>query len=116
MMETFNNHMAGYSQLRSKWMDVDFYPVTERLGHGLKVDKSTSNTVIVDIGGGMGHDLADFKTNFPELRGRFILQDLPEVIKQINGTKEGIEPMVHDFLTPQPIKGKPTYILQLVHH
>ena len=83
-------------------MDHGFYPVKERLGKDLK---GSSETLIVDVGGSLGHDLAAFQANHPELPGRLVLQDLPALISQVDHTKPGIEPMTHDFLTPQPVKG-----------
>ena len=103
----FNNYMAGYAQCRPKWIDVNFYAVEERLGHGLKI--GDSKTLIVDVGGGLGHDLVEFKKKYLVIPGRLILQDLPENIKQIDQINDGIELTVHDFLTPQPIKGEFTY-------
>ena len=102
IQRAFNNHMAGYVGSQPRWMDYDFYPVKDRLGKGLK---SGSEPLIVDVGGSLGHDLAAFKAKHPELPGRLVLQDLPTVISQVDHTRPGIEPMVHDFLTPQPVKG-----------
>ena len=94
--------MAGYVGGQPRWIDYDFYPVKDRLGKGLK---SSSEPLIVDVGGSLGHDLAAFKAKHPELPGRLVLQDLPTVISQVDRARPGIEPMVHDFLTPQPVKG-----------
>lgn len=52
----FNNHMSGYRQGRPSWMDPDFYPVEERLF----ADMDTEGVLLVDVGGGQGHDLAEF--------------------------------------------------------
>ncbi|KAI9667482.1 MAG: hypothetical protein M1821_000298 [Bathelium mastoideum] len=60
--------------------------------------------LIVDVGGGKGHDLQQFISHYPESKGSFILQDLPEVIAEVNGLHSRITPMVHDFFTPQPVK------------
>ena len=106
LMVAFDNHMAGYAEGLPRWMDADFYPVVERLGHGLKAGDPMTNTLIVDIGGGIGHDLAEFRTKHPDLPGRLVLQDLPETIKQIEKITEGIEPTIHDFFNRQPIEGE----------
>lgn len=52
----FNNHMSGYRQGRPSWMDTDFYPVKKQLYAGVDSD----DVLLVDIGGGVGHDLAEF--------------------------------------------------------
>lgn len=61
--------------------------------------------LFVDIGGGIGHQCVALKKKLPNIPGRVILQDLPPVIAHAIPA-EGIEPMVHDFMTEQPIKGK----------
>ena len=63
-----------------------------------------SDVLLVDVGGGRGKLLERFREQRPELEGRMILQDLPEVIKGREAA-EGVEYMVHDFFNPQPIKG-----------
>ena len=111
---TFANHMAGYRQGRPSWMDPDFYPVAERLVKGFKGGKD--DVLLVDVGGGIGHDLTEFSIKYPHLPGRLILQERPEVIAQIASTESPFEPTVHDFFTPQPIKGARAYYLHSVLH
>ena len=48
------------------------------------------------------------KQHFPGLPGKVVLQDLEEVIRDAveNGTvDDGVQTMVHDFFTSQPVKG-----------
>ena len=99
--EKFNNYMSGYRQGKRSWCDEGFYPVTERLGHGLKPE----TPLLVDVGGGLGHDLSELRAKHPELSGRLVLQDQPDVINQVGDADKGIELAVHDFFTPQPVKG-----------
>ena len=108
IQRAFNNHMAGYVGGQPRWVDHDFYPVKERLGKGLK---GNSEALIVDVGGSLGHDLVAFKAHHPELPGRLVLQDLPTVINQVDHIQPGIEPTIHDFLTPQPVKGSISELL-----
>lgn len=109
IISSFANHMAGYRQGRTSWMDRGFYPVEERLGPGLKTAKD--EVLMVDVGGGVGHDLKEFRTKHPQLPGRLILQDRAEIIDRVEDSAE-IEPMVHDFYTLQPIKGETTWKLR----
>ena len=111
VFDTFNNHMMGYHQGRPSWMDADFYPVEERLGKDFSKEKDA--VMLVDIGGGMGHDLEEFQRKHPNLPGRLVLQEQPVVIKDIKSLHKSIEPMEHDFFTPQPIKGEPSKLLNL---
>lgn len=101
-LECFNNYMSGYRAGKPSWADPGCYPIEERLA----CEKTSSDEVlIVDIGGGMGHDLQELKEKHPSVRGRLILQDRREVIDQIPKDKKAFEPTVHDFFTSQPIKG-----------
>ena len=85
-------------------MDSGFYPVRDRVEQGMT--QNANEVAIVDVGGGMGHDLAELRKKQPTVPGRFILQDLPQVIEQISEPIEGIEVMAHDFYTEQPVKGE----------
>jgi len=75
---------------------TSFYPVEERL-------KTKSDApLLVDVGGGLGHDIADFHTEFPNLPGRLILQDQAQVLKQIseNSIPTEIEKIEYDVFKP----------------
>lgn len=102
--EHFNNHMGGYRQGRPPWCGPNFYPVKERLIDG--ADTSPDAPFLVDIGGSIGHDLAEFKRLNPDHPGKLILEDLPRVIGQIKELDPAIERREYDFHTPQPVKGK----------
>lgn len=93
--------MSGYRQGKHSWCDEGFYPVTERIGQGV----NSQTPLLVDVGGGLGHDLLELRNKHPELSGRLVLQDQPEVIKQVGNGEKGIELAVHDFFTAQPVKG-----------
>lgn len=95
--------MAGYRQGKKSWVEPGFYPVDLRLGKEFKTHADA--VLLVDVGGGLGHDLKDFKANYPHLPGKLVLQERQEVISQIKELSSGIEASVHDFFTPQPIKG-----------
>ncbi len=69
-----------------------------------------SDVLIVDVGGGKGDTLRDLRLARPDLEGRMIVQDLPEVIAGKEKTP-GVEAMAHDFFTPQPIEGKISNVL-----
>ncbi len=60
--------------------------------------------LFVDIGAGRGLALNAVRKDRPNLTGRMIAQDLPEVIKG-RVEADGVENMAYNFLEPQPIKG-----------
>jgi O-methyltransferase len=100
LLSSFANFMSGYASDSGIWLDV--YPI-ERLLNGAAPD----GPLLVDIGGGVGHDIEKFRKKHPQDRGRLIVQDLPQIIaegkEQVDRT---IEMMEHDFFTPQPVKSK----------
>ncbi|KIW38277.1 uncharacterized protein PV06_09257 [Exophiala oligosperma] len=78
---------------------------------------------LVDLGGGQGQSIAQMLKAFPSLKpDRMVLQDLPEPIAQAEesaGTSslpKGVKAMVHDFWTPQPVKGAKAYFFRRIMH
>ena len=71
--------------------------------------------LLIDIGGGECHDLEAFHTRFPDLPGKLVLQDLPPTIESIEDLDPAIVRQGHDFLTPQPVKGKPSFSPTFLH-
>jgi hypothetical protein len=108
----FNSIMKVAKKVRGlDWFE--YFPV-EKL-----YSSTPSGTLIVDIGGGVGHDLIGFKARHPAYPGQLLLQDLPEVVNSID-TKElesqGIQKMGYSFFNPQPVEGASCYILKNVLH
>lgn len=100
----FNNLMSAYHQGRASWMDPGFYPVQDNLIQGART--GTDEVFLVDVGGNKGHDLEEFKSKWPEVPGRLILQDQPHVLAEIRSLNPAIEVTAHDFFTEQPVKGR----------
>ena len=114
----FTNHMAGYTSQRGSWESV--YPIQERILHGEDI-QNTKDIILADLGGGSGHDLKRFASQFlPNLEEpRLVLQDLPEVIEQAE--KSGLLPGVVkaipiDFTKEPPVSGARAYYLHSVLH
>jgi hypothetical protein len=100
-MNDFNTFMAGYRNKRGHW--VDWFPIENEIL--CTFDAGNDQTLIVDVGGGNGHDLERFLARFPQAKGHLILQDLPGTISSLDRLSPGIQAMSHDIFTPQPIKG-----------
>jgi hypothetical protein len=62
---------------------------------------------MVDVGGGLGHDLMGLASRYPDKKIRLIVEDLPSVIAETREEKldPRIELVEHDFFTKQPVKG-----------
>ncbi|KAI1852959.1 hypothetical protein JX265_012848 [Neoarthrinium moseri] len=110
-----NNHMGGYRQGRLPWIHPSIYPVETTILAG--ADTSPDTTLIVDVAGGLGHDISEFQRMYPNHPGKFVLQDLPVVIADAEKTIDPrIECMGHDFLAEQPIKGARAYFMHSIMH
>jgi hypothetical protein len=114
-LEEFSAFMSAYRAGKANWYDKGFYPVPERLVEGF--DDTINETLLVDVGGGRGHDVALFAAAHPSHPGKLVLQDRDPVIASISD-KEGLpfESQAHDFYTPQPIKGARAYSLHSILH
>jgi hypothetical protein len=103
---------AGRGEHGQDWFN--FYPVEANLWNESR--PTQDEVLLVDIGGGEGHDLLAFKARYPNHPGRLVLEDLPKIVSQISGTHHGIEVIGHDFFTAQPIKSARAYYFSTVLH
>ncbi|KAI9849434.1 MAG: hypothetical protein M1837_004054 [Sclerophora amabilis] len=113
--ETFNSFMTMQKEGRGNW--VDLFPVEERLAPSLREDPDA--VLLVDVGGGRGHDLEDFKARYGHgrLPGRLVLEDLPATLADVRALeKEGIELREYDFFTQQPVTGARVYYFRSILH
>lgn len=93
------------------WPEV--YPTDNILIAG---KNKPDRALVVDIGGSKGHDLKTFYLYHPDIPdGSLILQDLPEVVKDLKLSK-AISPQEYDFFTEQPVKGAAAYFIHNVLH
>ncbi|KAI9714607.1 MAG: hypothetical protein M1828_001144 [Chrysothrix sp. TS-e1954] len=113
----FNNFMTAFRSAKPPWTTL--FPIEDVVYKDAKEDTA----MLVDVGGGSGHDLVLFKQAIPEARGVLYLQDLAGVIGSTsdatiaeNREEAGYEIMEHDFFAPQPVKGARAYLLKSVLH
>jgi hypothetical protein len=88
----------------------DWFPVREQiLSHP---DLSPDQPLLVDIGGGIGHDLILFRDRFPDAPGQLILEDLPSVLDGVHEEQDlddaaGIQTQLYDFFAQeQPVQSE----------
>ena len=78
-------------------------------------DREDRRVMIVDVGGGSGHQCRALRKAFPALKGRMVVQDLPfmaDMIDKEQAKASDLEPMAHDFYSPQPVQGAKVYYLR----
>ncbi|KAJ7982955.1 S-adenosyl-L-methionine-dependent methyltransferase, partial [Mycena polygramma] len=81
-------------------------------------------SVIVDVGGGIGHLSLSIAKRFPKLR--FVVQDLQHQVDEakdhwssnfVEHVEGGmVEFQGHDFFTPQPVKNADVFLLRYIAH
>lgn len=107
------NIVMGISRMgQIDWFE--FYPVEEKLQVA-----SPERLLLVDVGGGVGHDVSAFQKKFPSLPGKLAFEDLPIVVDSAkDSAPAGITGIGHDFFKPQPesVKGAKVYYLRTVLH
>ncbi|KAF2261350.1 sterigmatocystin 8-O-methyltransferase [Lojkania enalia] len=107
----FNTFMKGKRASRPSW--ADWWPVESLIFRAMELD--TNRCLLVDVGGGRGHDVQSFKDKFPN-RGRLVVEDLPAVIDDIKELDNDIERVKYDFFTPQPVEGARIYFFGMIFH
>ena len=88
--------MSGNRSTRSHW--IDWFPVESVILSG--ASNRANDILLVDVGGGRGYDLVKFLNKYPSAWGRLMLQDLPSVIRSLEGLNQGIQALEYDFFTP----------------
>ena len=93
--------MTAQREGRAYWLD--FYPFEQKL---LAEPRDSEHDILfVDVGGALGSEIRELRKRYPALKGRMILQDRQQTIDHVSADS-GMEAMVHDFFTPQPVTGK----------
>ncbi|KAI1078166.1 S-adenosyl-L-methionine-dependent methyltransferase [Whalleya microplaca] len=104
----FHAYHALRRQPDATWLSV--YPIEAEAA-----EWPADQPLYVNVGGGVGHQCAQFKEKYPNLGGRVILQDLPHSVAQALPTP-GVENMAYNMFEPQPVIGAKFYHLRAVFH
>ena len=105
-MAIFQSVMRVNAANKMPWTKL--YPVKENI---VNVPVRIGQALVVDVGGGAGHDLELVRTAWPGVfvaerkEGRLVLQDQESVIAQVT-PKPGLLRMAHNFFEEQPVKGE----------
>ncbi|KAM3065863.1 hypothetical protein ACMFMG_009913 [Clarireedia jacksonii] len=108
LVGNFSDFMVGQRGDMPSWLSR--YPIEEETK-----DWDPNKPVLVDVGGGFGHKCLEFRTEKPNIPGRVILQDLDHSIQNALPMKD-VELEVHDFFTPQTVKGAKYYYMRNILH
>ncbi|KAL9115201.1 MAG: hypothetical protein Q9227_000995 [Pyrenula ochraceoflavens] len=115
MMTYFNNFMHEQRENRKDWYDL--FPMEDILLKGANTS-DTDAVLLIDVGGGEGHDVEAFHRRFPHHPGKVLLQDLPPTIDNIKPGQldPGVICMKHNFFDIQPVQGARAYYFRSVFH
>lgn len=94
----FHRFMEAQFASLPTWLDVVDFEAD--MGKGL----TDSDCAFVDVGGGNGQQCEALRKKLPQLKGRVVLQDRPEVLEKALSV-DGMDKMSYDYLTEQPVKG-----------
>lgn len=71
----------------------------------LDAQQDSERVFLVDVGGGSGHQCIEVRDRYPGLHGRLVVQDLPEVVKEVSEIP-GVKIEANDMFQEQKAKGK----------
>lgn len=108
-LKDFNVFMGNTMGARRYWLD--WFPVQKQLIDGA----SGESPLLVDVGGGKGHDIISFHKKYPN-QGPLVLQDLAAVTDSIDSLYPSIKVMTYDFFTEQPVKSARSYFFHHILH
>lgn len=104
LFDACNSFMEGNRGSRPSW--VTWFPIQERVIDGFNA--AHGDTLLIDVGGGRGHEVAGFHRAFPSAPGKLYLEDLPHVINDVLDLDPAIERLPQDFFAPQAVQGTST--------
>jgi 16S rRNA A1518/A1519 N6-dimethyltransferase RsmA/KsgA/DIM1 with predicted DNA glycosylase/AP lyase activity len=78
-------------------------PIPKPLFESIGSDENA--VVMVDVGGGIGQVTEKTLEENPQVKGRFVVQDLGAIIEEARAKNPNFEVLGYDFFTPQPVKG-----------
>ncbi|KAJ5953103.1 uncharacterized protein N7479_011516 [Penicillium vulpinum] len=123
-MDAFNRTMqAGVERDNSaRWTQI--FPVEQRFQRFLSTSSPVDEELqLVDVGGGIGHEIRILLDTLPSLQGHFTLQDVPGVIQSMLPelqitvpATQTVKAMPYDFFEPQPVTRAHVYFLGRVLH
>ena len=103
-LAVFNSGMQSLATIGGVGRSAGAFPFDREME---KEEIVEMDVLIVDVGGGRGQTLKAIHDAFPKLKGRMVLQDVPDVIEdaKASGLPSFIEPMAASFFERQPVEG-----------
>jgi hypothetical protein len=101
----FDYQMKKHNLMERARSETGFASIYDFEGELGPLIGSEDDVALVDVGGSGGHVLEDVKQHLTNLKGRLILEELPETLQSVK-VPDGIEAVPYNFIkNVQPIKG-----------
>lgn len=84
---------------------IEWFPVQQKLLDDASRPVTDNDVLYVDIAGGRGHDLLEFKEKFSSYPGKYVLMDLPHVVDDKTLDLTRVEKRAFDFFHDQVVPG-----------
>ncbi|KAK6369738.1 hypothetical protein LTS17_009188 [Exophiala oligosperma] len=109
-LEATNKWFRAVSAQYTPWIQT--YPFLERVPM-----VNDGEVQFVDVGGNLGHQTLILKEANPQLPGRFIVQDLTNIVPATSHlAPAGVEFQPYNFYDEQPVKGAACYYMRYIVH
>lgn len=95
---------------------VNWFPVQEKLLDDSSKPVNDDGILYVDIAGGRGHDLLDFRGKFSKYPGKYVLMDLPHVVEDETLDLPDVDKRSFDFFQDQVVAGARLYYMKFILH
>ncbi|KAF9697583.1 hypothetical protein EKO04_004422 [Ascochyta lentis] len=92
---------------------VDWFPVQKLLDEKPVTD---DDVLYVDVAGGRGHDLVEFRRKFGSYPGKYVLMDLPHVVEDKTLDLAGVDKIAFDFFQDQVVPDARIYYMKFILH
>ena len=89
----------------SQW--VEGFEQFRREAQAVASDAGSGAPFFVDVGGGHGHQCVQLLDKYPALKGKLVLEDLPETVEKLDAI-DGVRTVAQDFFKEQREKGEIT--------
>lgn len=111
LFDSAQSCFEGTRGSRPSW--VQWFPIRDKLLGG-SLDPEAP--LLVDVAGGRGHDLVEFREAFEHEPGRFILQDTQQVLDSATSLGPQVEKVALNFFQQAPVGRARIYFLKFIMH
>ncbi|KAJ8117929.1 hypothetical protein OPT61_g973 [Boeremia exigua] len=114
LLDAAHAFFEGDRGSRPVW--VDWFPVREKFLDDDSKPVSNDDILYVDVAGGRGHDLLDFKQKFSKYPGKYVLMDLPHVVDDKTLNLPDVDKKAFNFFQDRVVPDARIYYMKFILH